>query len=246
MIRAAERNGYLGPDRRRIVEATAGNTGLGLALAAAQRGYELTLVIPDKMSREKILHAKALGATVVMTRSDVEKGHPDYYVDLAKRIARETGAYLRISSKTLRTLPRMRRRQARRFGSRPAVDSTPSSAESVRGAHSQVSRVSSRRSPRPSRWYLRIRSARRWLGSSWTAAEARAGPTSSKGSGRTSFRPSAIYHGFERHFRSRTVRRSMWYSSCYGGKVSLQERARGRSLRRRCAGAVFNEPRDAS
>lgn len=93
MIRAAERAGHLGPAQRRIVEATAGNTGLGLALAAAQRGYELTLVIPDKMSKEKILHAKALGATVVMTRSDVEKGHPAYYVDLAKRIARETGAY---------------------------------------------------------------------------------------------------------------------------------------------------------
>ncbi len=93
MIDAAEQDGLLGPDRRVLVEATAGNTGLGLALVAAQRGYHLTLVIPDKMSQEKILHLKALGAEVVLTRSDVEKGHPDYYQDLAQRIAREQGAF---------------------------------------------------------------------------------------------------------------------------------------------------------
>ena len=93
MIGAAEREGKLGGDRRRLVEATAGNTGLGLALVAAQKGYRLTLVIPDKMSQEKIFHLKALGAEVVMTRSDVEKGHPDYYQDLAERIAREQGAF---------------------------------------------------------------------------------------------------------------------------------------------------------
>ena len=60
---------------------------------AAQRGYQLTLVIPDKMSQEKILHLKALGAEVVTTRSDVEKGHPAYYQDLARAIAERTGAY---------------------------------------------------------------------------------------------------------------------------------------------------------
>jgi cystathionine beta-synthase len=93
MIAAAERDGRLGAHQRRLVEATAGNTGLGLALVAAQRGYELTLVIPDKMSREKVLHLKALGARCVMTRSDVEKGHPDYYQDAAQRLAREAGAF---------------------------------------------------------------------------------------------------------------------------------------------------------
>jgi cystathionine beta-synthase len=92
MISAAERDGKLGDGRRHLVEATAGNTGLGLALVAAQRGYCLTLVIPDKMSREKVLHLKALGAEVVMTRSDVEKGHPEYYQDMAERIARQEGA----------------------------------------------------------------------------------------------------------------------------------------------------------
>ena len=93
MIEAAERDGRLGPGQPRLVEATAGNTGLGLALVAARKGYHLTLVIPDKMSREKILHLRALGAEVVITRSDVEKGHPDYYQDLARRLAGESGAF---------------------------------------------------------------------------------------------------------------------------------------------------------
>jgi cystathionine beta-synthase len=69
MINVAEKSGKLGGERRHIVEATAGNTGLGLALVAARRGYKLTLVIPDKMSREKVFHLRALGATVVTTRS---------------------------------------------------------------------------------------------------------------------------------------------------------------------------------
>src|SRR5581483_7242031 len=73
-----------------LKEATAGNTGLGLALVAAQKGYRLLLVIPDKMSQEKIFHLKAMGAEVMLTRSDVSKGHPEYYRDLAERLARET------------------------------------------------------------------------------------------------------------------------------------------------------------
>jgi cystathionine beta-synthase len=92
MIEAAERDGSLKLGGT-IVEATAGNTGLGLALVAARKGYKLVLVIPDKMSREKVFHLKAMGADVVMTRSDVGKGHPDYYQDLAKKIASETGGF---------------------------------------------------------------------------------------------------------------------------------------------------------
>ncbi|HEX5648718.1 MAG TPA: cystathionine beta-synthase [Steroidobacteraceae bacterium] len=88
MIEAAERSGRLQPGAT-IVEATAGNTGLGLALVAAQKGYRLVLVVPDKMSREKILHLVALGADVRITRSDVGKGHPQYYQDMAQRIAAE-------------------------------------------------------------------------------------------------------------------------------------------------------------
>jgi cystathionine beta-synthase len=92
MIEAAEKNGKLKPGGT-LVEATAGNTGLGLALVASQKGYRLILVIPDKMSREKIFHLKAMGAEVVLTRSDVGKGHPEYYQDMAKRIAAEKGFY---------------------------------------------------------------------------------------------------------------------------------------------------------
>src|SRR5580658_675140 len=89
MIEAAEREGKIGPGST-LVEATAGNTGLGLALVAASKGYRLILVIPDKMSQEKLVHLRALGAQIVMTRSDVGRGHPQYYQDLAERIARET------------------------------------------------------------------------------------------------------------------------------------------------------------
>jgi len=92
MIDAAGRDGSLKPGGR-LVEATAGNTGLGLALVAGQKGYGLTLVIPDKMSQEKIFHLKALGAEVILTRSDVGKGHPEYYQDMAQRIAAETGGF---------------------------------------------------------------------------------------------------------------------------------------------------------
>ena len=85
MIDAAEKQGL--KRGALLVEATAGNTGLGLALVGAQKGYRVLIVVPDKMSQEKIFHLRALGAEVVMTRSDVTKGHPDYYQDKAARIA---------------------------------------------------------------------------------------------------------------------------------------------------------------
>src|SRR3981081_1323381 len=85
---AAQRQGPIKPGGT-LIEATAGNTGLGLALVAGQKGYRLLLVIPDKMSQEKIFHLKAMGAEVQLTRSDVSKGHPEYYRDVAERLARE-------------------------------------------------------------------------------------------------------------------------------------------------------------
>jgi cystathionine beta-synthase len=88
MIEAAERDGELEPGGT-IVEATAGNTGLGLALIAGAKGYRIILVIPDKMSQEKIAHVRALGAEVRLTRSDVTRGHPEYYQDMAARLAAE-------------------------------------------------------------------------------------------------------------------------------------------------------------
>jgi cystathionine beta-synthase len=88
MIEAAEREGTLRPGGT-VVEATAGNTGLGLALVAGAKGYRVLLVIPDKMSQEKIFHVRALGAEVRIVRSDVTRGHPEYYQDVAARLAQE-------------------------------------------------------------------------------------------------------------------------------------------------------------
>ena len=88
IIEEAEKSGVLKPGGT-IIEATAGNTGIGLALVAAIKGYKLILVIPDKMSREKILHLEGLGAEVKITRSDVAEGHPEYYQDVARKLASE-------------------------------------------------------------------------------------------------------------------------------------------------------------
>ncbi|MBP2651979.1 MAG: cbs [Firmicutes bacterium] len=88
MVEQAEKKGKIKPGDT-LIEATAGNTGLGLALAAITKGYKLVLVIPDKMSLEKINHLKAMGVDIRLTRSDVEKGHPEYYQDYAQRLAQE-------------------------------------------------------------------------------------------------------------------------------------------------------------
>ncbi len=88
IIEEAEKSGVLKPGGT-IIEATAGNTGIGLALVAAIKGYKLILVIPDKMSREKILHLEGLGAEVKITRSDVAEGHPEYYQAVARKLASE-------------------------------------------------------------------------------------------------------------------------------------------------------------
>src|SRR3546814_8748036 len=82
MIEAAEKDGSLKPGGR-LIEATAGNTGLGLALVAAQKGYHLTLVVPDQLAREKNFHPPALGAEVILTRPAVGQGPPAANQDLA-------------------------------------------------------------------------------------------------------------------------------------------------------------------
>ncbi|MBW3616126.1 MAG: cystathionine beta-synthase [Proteobacteria bacterium] len=88
MIEAAEAEGWLQPGGV-IVEATAGNTGLALAQVGILKGYKVLLVIPDKMAKEKIQHLRAMGADVRLTRSDVPRGHPDYYMDLAQTLAQQ-------------------------------------------------------------------------------------------------------------------------------------------------------------
>jgi cystathionine beta-synthase len=94
MIEAAERDGRLRPGGV-IVEGTSGNTGVGLAIAAAIRGYRCIFTMPDKMSQEKVRLLKAFGADVIVTPTAVPPDHPDNYVMTAKRIVAETpGAIL--------------------------------------------------------------------------------------------------------------------------------------------------------
>jgi cystathionine beta-synthase len=92
MINNAEKNGQISPGDT-LIEATAGNTGVGLALIARQKGYKLKIIMPDKMSVEKKYCLQSMGAEVILTRSDVTKGHPEYYQDLAESLARENGYF---------------------------------------------------------------------------------------------------------------------------------------------------------
>ena len=94
LVEAAERDGTLRPGGV-IVEATSGNTGLALAMAASTRGYRCIFTMPDKMSQEKVKLLRAFGAEVVITPTAVGPDHPDHYLQVARRIARETpGAVL--------------------------------------------------------------------------------------------------------------------------------------------------------
>ena len=89
MIEAAERDGRLKPGGT-IVEATSGNTGAGLALTAAIKGYKCIFVMPDKMSQEKVRLLRAFGARVVVTPTAVEPNDPRSYYSVSKRIVAET------------------------------------------------------------------------------------------------------------------------------------------------------------
>jgi len=89
IIEDAEKSGELN-ENATIVEATAGNTGLGLALIAKLKGYKAKVVILDKMNENKIFHLKALGAEVFKARSDVGPDSPEHYVNVAKKICNET------------------------------------------------------------------------------------------------------------------------------------------------------------
>ena len=88
MVAEAEHRGWLRPGGT-IIEATAGNTGVGLAMAAAVKGYRCIFVLPDKMSSEKILLLKAYGAEVVITPTNVAPDSPESYNGVADRLARE-------------------------------------------------------------------------------------------------------------------------------------------------------------
>src|SRR3977135_616943 len=89
IIERAERAGELKPGGA-IVEGTSGNTGIGLAMAAALKGYRCIFTMPDKMSQEKVRLLKAFGAEVIVTPTAVPPDHPDNYIVMARRIAKET------------------------------------------------------------------------------------------------------------------------------------------------------------
>ena len=88
IIETAERDGLLKPGYT-IIEASAGNTAMGLALIGKLKGYKSKVVILDKMNNNKILHLKALGAEVLTARSDVGPDHPEHYIAVAKKLADE-------------------------------------------------------------------------------------------------------------------------------------------------------------
>ena len=126
MVDAAEREGKLKPGGT-IVEPTSGNTGMGLAIVAALRGYRCIFTMPDKMSREKIPLLKAFGAEVIVCPYAVAPESPESYYSVSDRLAEEIpGAFKPDQYRNRATRARTTRRPALRSGSRPAASSTRS------------------------------------------------------------------------------------------------------------------------
>src|SRR4051794_35453434 len=126
MIEAAEREGKLRPGGT-IVEPPSGNTGVGLAIAAAIKGYRTIFVLPDKVAKEKISLLRAYGADVVVCPTAVAADSPESYYSVSDRLAEEIpGAYKPTSTRTRRTRGPTTRRRGRSSGSRPAASSTRS------------------------------------------------------------------------------------------------------------------------
>src|SRR5439155_24227553 len=88
MLDAAERDGRLAPGGT-IVEPTSGNTGVGLAIVAARRGYRCIFVMPDKIASEKVALLRAFGAEVIVCPTTVAPDHPDSYYSVSDRLVRE-------------------------------------------------------------------------------------------------------------------------------------------------------------
>ena len=120
MLDAAERKACSSPGGT-IVEPTSGNTGTGLAMAAAIRGYRCILVMPDKMSKEKIDLLRAYGADVVITPTNVPADSPESYYGVANRLASEIPGRVSAQpiSQSVQSRKRTITRPARRSGSRP-------------------------------------------------------------------------------------------------------------------------------
>ncbi len=144
MVDEAERRGLLRPGGT-IIEATAGNTGVGLALAAAVKGYRCIFVLPDKMSSEKIRLLKAYGAEIVLTPTSVPPDAPESYNGVADRLAREIPAPGGPTSSPTWPIPRFTiARRGPRSGNRPAAASPPLWPASAPAARSRASGATSR------------------------------------------------------------------------------------------------------
>src|SRR6185436_8330880 len=139
MIEAAERDGRLRPGGT-IVEPTSGNTGVGLAIAAARKGYRCIFVMPDKMSQEKISTLRAYGAEVVITPTAVDHDSPESYYAVSDRLGRRfPAASSPISTPILRIPRRTTSQRGPSSGSRQAARSTQSSSRSGPAARSPAS-----------------------------------------------------------------------------------------------------------
>ncbi len=145
MIEAAEREGKLKPGGT-IVEPTSGNTGTGLAIAAALKGYRCIFVMPDKMSREKISLLRAYGAEVVVCPYAVAPESPESYYSVSDRLAEEIPGAYKPDQYTNEFNPQAHyeTHRARRSGSRRAARSTRSSSPSARAGRSRARRATSR------------------------------------------------------------------------------------------------------
>ena len=128
MIEAAERDGKLRPGGT-IVEPTSGNTGVGLAIAAALKGYRCIFVMPDKMSQEKIAMLRGYGAEVVITPTAVDHDSPESYYSVSSRLAEEIPGGFKPDQYSNMANPEAHyQTTARRSGSRRAASSTRSSS----------------------------------------------------------------------------------------------------------------------
>ena len=151
MLDAAERDGLLRPGGT-IIEPTSGNTGAGLAIVAAQRGYQCIFVMSDKMSEEKVSLLRAYGAEVIVCPTAVPPEHPDSYYSVADRLtAKRRTRSARTSTPTPRIPTSTRARPAPRSGARLEGASPISSPASGRAARSPVSPGTSSRRTRRSR-----------------------------------------------------------------------------------------------
>ena len=251
MIDAAERDGLLQPGGT-IVEPTSGNTGVGLAIVAAQRGYRCIFVMPDKMSEEKVALLRAYGAEVVVCPTAVPPEHPDSYYSVADRLTRETPG--RVPARPVlatRHNPAEHERSHRPRDLAPdrRAGSPTSSPASAPAARSPASAATSRRRTPTCRSSAPTRRAR-------CTRAAPAGRTSSRASARTSgpttYDPSlvdrvvmvtdarVVRHGAPGHARGGHPHRRL---GRHRGARRARGRARARARRRRRRAAPRLRPR---